>query len=75
MRQMEDLIDATTTTKQARADTGFSINNCNGDCVCRRNLLRGELFPVKQKAYPYRQTIYQINYSMWGRLCTNNSFC
>lgn len=60
MRQMEDLINATTTTKQARAAARFSINNCNGDRFYHRNLLRSELFPVKQKAYPYRQTTTKL---------------
>ena len=64
MRQMEGLIDATTTTKQARAAAGFGVNNCNGDRFYHRNLLRGPIFPVKQKAYPYRQTTHQIYYSM-----------
>ena len=43
---MEGLIDATTTTKQARAAAGFSINNCNGDRVCDCHLLRGPVFPL-----------------------------
>lgn len=46
MRQMEDLIDATTTTKQAGAYDGLGANDFDGDCVCDRYLLRGPVFPL-----------------------------
>lgn len=49
MRQMEVLIDATTTTKQTRTANGLTIDDCNGNRVYHRHLLRGTLFSLKSK--------------------------
>lgn len=37
------------TPEQARAHAGFITNNCNGNRVYYRDLLRSSIFPVKEK--------------------------